>query len=119
MERACRLRKGPEFDRVYSEGTVVSGPLFVVRHRPNGGLPARWGFAVGKRLAKKAVVRNRLKRRMREAARSLAVCDGSDVIVTARVGALGSPFADLRRSLEKQLRRADLLAAAGDAVATP
>ena len=36
MERARRLRKGIEFDTVYQKGTVVSGPLLVVRHMANG-----------------------------------------------------------------------------------
>lgn len=109
MERARRLRKGPEFDRVYSEGTVVGGPFFVVRHLANDGRAARWGFAVGKRLAKKAVVRNRLRRRMREAARKLDVRNGSDIVVTARAKALDAPYGGIAAALEKHLRRAGLL----------
>jgi len=109
VERARRLRKGPEFDRVYSTGTVVAGSYFILRHSPNDGFPARWGFAVGKRLAKKAVVRNRIRRRLRECARSLPVRAGADIIVTARARALEATSADIRRALEKQLRAAGLL----------
>ena len=111
MERARRLRKGSEFDHVYAKGTVISGPLLVVRHLDNGGLPARWGFAVGKRIAKKAVVRNRVRRRLREGARTLCVADGADIVVTARAKALDAGYSDLRASLERQLGRAGLLCA--------
>ena len=37
MERAQRLRKGEEFDRVYREGAVTTGPFFVLRVLPNAG----------------------------------------------------------------------------------
>jgi ribonuclease P protein component len=109
MERAQRLRKGTEFDTVYQKGTVTGGPLFVLRHLENGGEVTRWGFAVGKRLSKKATVRNRLKRQMREAARLLAVRPGVDIVVTARPGALEADFAAIESALGKALRRAGLL----------
>src|SRR3970282_451724 len=109
MERARRLRKGSEFDTVYQKGTVTAGPLFVVRHLENGGELTRWGFAVGKRLAKKATDRNRVKRRMREAARILEMRPGVDIVVTAREGTLEATFAEIQAALAKSLRRAGLL----------
>ena len=106
MERMGRLRKGAEFDSVYREGTVVSGPFVVLRVRANEvGFP-RWGFAVGKRLVKGAVGRNRLRRRLREAARGLAPGRGYDIVVTARQGAVGAPFLVLEGALRGGLERA-------------
>ena len=92
-----RLRKGREFDRVYAEGTVVGGPLFVVRLAANQLSEARWGFAVGKKLAPKSVVRNRVRRRLREAARESGFPGGRDYIVTARPRLLEASFQDVRR----------------------
>ncbi len=109
MERARRLRKGGEFDTVYQKGTVVSGPLLVLRHWQSGEGPSRWGFAVGKRISKKAVERNRLRRRLREAARLLAVVPGQDIVVTARGRALESSFGDIQGALAAALGRAGLL----------
>jgi ribonuclease P protein component len=109
VERTRRLRKGKQFDSVYREGSVLNGPLFVVRHRPNGGGPPRWGFAVGKRLSKSAVERNRVRRRLREASRSFQAGEGNDFIVTAKAAALTAPFPRLREALEARLRRAGLL----------
>ncbi|KAA0223285.1 ribonuclease P protein component [bacterium] len=110
MERARRLRKGDEFDTAYREGTVTGGPLLALRRVPNGLDVTRWGFAVGKRLSKRAVVRNRTKRRLREAARMIAVVPGFDLIVTARQGATEASFAELRAALVGLLRRSRLLA---------
>ena len=110
-ERDRRLRKGREFDTVYREGFVTSGPLLVVRHLPNELGVSRWGFAVGKRLAKKATDRNRIRRRLRECMRSLPVREGFDLIVTARGRALEASFGEFRVEMERVLRRAGLLEA--------
>jgi ribonuclease P protein component len=114
VERARRLRKGSEFDTVYQKGTVVSGPLLVVRHLKAHEAPARWGFAVGKRISKKAVERNRVRRRLREGARQLAVADGHDIVVTARARALDGSFAELQEGLRAALKRAGLLVEAAE-----
>lgn len=100
-----RLRKGREFDSVYAEGIVVGGPLFVVRAKRSRESGTRWGFAVGKKLASKAVVRNRVRRRLREAARAGDAPRGMDVVLTARPKVLDAPFqllqGELRRALAK------------------
>lgn len=69
----------------------------------------RWGFAVGKRIAKRAVVRNRAKRRIREIARGLGVRSGVDIIVVARAPALVASSAQLADALVGLLTRAGLM----------
>lgn len=109
MERASRLRKGGEFDTAFSEGTVVSGPLLLLRYRANGTDVTRWGFAVGKRITKLATERNRTRRRLREIARRLPVREGYDVIVVGRGGCAAASSIELREALERRLARAGLL----------
>lgn len=110
MERTQRLRKGDEFDTAYREGTVVGGPLLVLRHLDRDTGTVRWGFAVGKRLARHAVDRNRAKRRLREAARQVSVPPGHDIILTARAGALTADFPTLKAAIERAVYRAGLRA---------
>ncbi|MEP7215806.1 MAG: ribonuclease P protein component [Anaerolineaceae bacterium] len=109
MERARRLRKGTEFDTAYSKGTVVGSSLFAVRYVRNGTMETRWGFAVGKRIARKAVDRNRAKRRIREFARGLGVVQGFDIVVVARAPSLVASTPELRDGLRRVLERARLL----------
>jgi ribonuclease P protein component len=111
VQRPNRLRKGSEFDTVYSKGTVVGGPLLVVRWLPNDLGAPRWGFAVGKRLAKQAAKRNRTKRRLKASADALQLRQSIDMVVTARSGAIQASQAELRRALEKALTRAGILPA--------
>ena len=106
MERARRLRKGGEFDTAYSEGTVIGGPLLVLRVRANGLGHSRWGFAVGKRIAPHATQRNRTKRVLREAARLIAVAPGWDIVVTARGAALDISAAGADGAIRRGLGKA-------------
>jgi ribonuclease P protein component len=78
--------------------------------RPNGLAVTRFGFAVGKRLGK-AVVRNRLKRRLREAARRQqpTIEPGWDLVFIARQPLLAADFAQIAAAVEQLLRRAKLL----------
>lgn len=107
MKREQRLRKGTEFDQVYSEGTVINGPLVVLRVRPNEVGYARWGFAVGKKIAPLSTTRNLVRRRMREAVRSMGWNESQDVVVTARKEAIVADFASLRAAIERGLRKAE------------
>jgi ribonuclease P protein component len=71
---------------------------------PTSGRPLV-GFAIGKRVGK-AVVRNRLRRRMKEALRLDAALPGGAYLVRAQPGAEDLDF----RSLEQHLRRATAVA---------
>lgn len=103
MKRANRLRKGPEFDQVYAKGTVLNGPFFVLRYLPNDMCAPRWGFAVGKRLSKHAVERNRTKRRLRESADQFNLAAGIDVILTAKQPGMSARQAELAHALAQRL----------------
>jgi len=91
----------------FREGTRGSGEHAVVVVRPNG-LPARRiSVTVGRRFGN-AVRRNRLRRRLREAARELEaeLPMGIDIMCLPRSGAMRAPFADLVGSLRAALREA-------------
>mgnify|MGYP002682735282 CR=1 FL=1 len=96
----------------YTKGTVFGSPLFVLRCYGNDVGVTRWGFAVGKRIAKRAVVRNRTKRRIREIARGLKVTPGLDLVVVARAPAITADASELADGLARVLRRAGALVVA-------
>lgn len=88
MQRRHRLSRSRDFDAVYRQGRSVSTRFLVLYWfaRPDGDEP-RLGIAVPKGLGG-AVVRNRIKRQLRESwrARLDAVPGGNDYVLIARPG---------------------------------
>ena len=74
---------------------------------------SRFGFVVGKRVGG-AVVRNRVKRRLREAVRLTPVESGWDIVLIARRDAPVSPYSALCRATDDLLRRSRVLSKAPD-----
>ncbi len=80
----------------------------VLRAVSNGLEMSRFGFSVSKRVGG-AVVRNRVKRRLKEIARRLPVKDGWDMVVVARPTAADADFGRLRAALQGLAARARVL----------
>ena len=108
MRREQRLRKSRDFALVRREGRSWPGRLLVLAARPNGLDLTRFGFSVSKRVGN-AVTRNRVKRRLREAARLSDVGPGWDILLIARAGAGSADYHELERSMTNLFKRAKLL----------
>ncbi|MFN0096305.1 MAG: ribonuclease P protein component [Dehalococcoidia bacterium] len=100
--QAGRMPGGRDFDAVFREGASAQGPFFVLRRRAASG--ARLGFAVGKRLDKRATVRNRVRRRLRAAFFGVELAEG-DYVVVARAAALHADFPSLAREARRTSAR--------------
>jgi ribonuclease P protein component len=114
VERARRITSADDFGRAREQGRAFRDARLVILVRPNGLQTTRFGFITGKRLGK-AVVRNRLRRLLREAARSLCADtrDGFDVVIIATRQAVGSSYHAIRESMQALFHRAGLLADEG------
>ena len=104
-----RLRKNSQFTAVYERGRTCSDSFVVLKTMPNGLEWNRYGFVAGKRLGK-AVVRNRVKRLLREVARATPTKSGWDVVFIARSPAARASYHELEKSAAGLLRRARILA---------
>ena len=68
----------------------------------------RFGFVISKRVGN-AVVRNRIRRRLKEAIRSLPLSDGWDIVFSVKTSAPGANFQQLKSSVVSLLVRSELL----------
>ncbi len=78
-----------------------------VLDRGDGDAP-RVGFTVTRKVGN-AVVRNRIRRRLKEAVRVHAAGDmqpGNDYVIVGREEVLTAPFSAIRTELSRRLRRA-------------
>lgn len=75
---------------------------------PNKLSLSRYGLSVSKRVGK-AVMRNRVKRLLREILRLTPLESGWDIIFMARPGAASANYAELEKSVVNLLSRARLL----------
>jgi ribonuclease P protein component len=98
------LRSPRDFAALQSEGRGRAHPLVAIRARRNGLETDRFGISTGKRLGT-AVVRNRVRRRLREILRSWDHGAGSrwDILVVARPASAEASFVDLRGAVLKLL----------------
>ena len=105
LPREHRLTKKASFDAAFASGRRRGSRYLTVRTLANGTDVYRCGFSVSKAVGN-AVVRNRVKRRLREIVRGANVLPGYDVVVVVRPAAAEVPFAGLRADLLGLLRRA-------------
>ena len=111
MNIRCTLKKNSDFRRLYSKGKSAVTAHMVVYCRRNRLNENRLGYTVSTKLGH-AVVRNRVRRRLREIYRLNApsLKSGYDIVIVARSRCVGAEYAAMDaaflRACEKlQLRR--------------
>lgn len=105
LPAAQRIRRRPEFERVYKQGTRVHGRFMTVFVLPNDGPAPRFGVAATRKIGS-AVHRNRAKRLARELFRRAQTTASLDVVVVPRREMLDAPFTSLETDYRAALQRA-------------
>ena len=104
LPAADRIRRRPEFERVYNAGAKVHGRFMTVFVLPNGGARPRLGVAATRKIGS-SVDRNRAKRLAREVFRRHKMAAGLDIVVVPRREMLDAPFANLEADYHAALQR--------------
>ena len=109
MKFTVSLKENRVFRRLYAKGKSAVAPTMVLYCRRNGRRESRLGLTTGTKLGH-AVVRNRVRRRIREIFRLSQgkMKQGYDCIVVARTRAAHADYWELKRAFEKTCKKLDL-----------
>jgi ribonuclease P protein component len=104
------LRSATSFDAIQRSGEVRAHPLLLLRYHANDLGRVRWGLSTGKRIGG-AVVRNRVRRRLREGARDVQprIREGWDIMLIARPPSAAARSGELHAAIVDLARRAGLM----------
>ena len=93
MDVRCTLKKNSDFRRLYARGKSAVNPYMVVYCRRSKEKNNRLGYTVSTKLGH-AVVRNRVRRRLREIYRLNAhkLSSGYDIVIVARTRCVGGDY---------------------------
>jgi ribonuclease P protein component len=110
VQRKFRLTRSEDFKRVRRSGKSYAHPLVVLIVQAHDQPRLKIGVAAGRTVGT-AVHRNRAKRLLREAMRSLLphITSNLDLILIARPGLVTATLEDTRQALLNLLQRAQIL----------
>lgn len=115
MKRKDRLQGRDRFEEIRRQGKCWTHRLLVVCVLPNELPASRFGFSASKRVGN-AVVRNRVRRRLREIVRVRlpSIAPGWDVVLIARPPLAQAEFGQIETAVERLLQQAGVMGPAPD-----
>ncbi len=111
LSKINRLTKKKDFNYVFNGGKGVGEGFLVLKVASNNLNNSRFGFIVGKNFSKSAVVRNKVKRRLREIIRPrLGVLkNGLDIVFIVRPNFGRKTFIETSKTVDILLKKANCL----------
>ena len=111
LKKEFRLRKQKDFENVFNRGVYFSEKFLILKAVENNLPFSRFGFVVSKKISKKAVERNRVKRLMSESIRlsQEEIKPGFDVVFVSRSGIVGESLEEVKEPMENLLKKLGLL----------
>ena len=112
IEMIDRLKGRSDFLRAQGSGKKWVSPTIVLQVAENGLPIARYGLTVSKKTDKSAIVRNRIRRRLRSAALEILPLEakpGLDYVLVGRSAGATKDYAEIAKDLRWCLKRMEVL----------
>ena len=115
LQKKYRLKKYSAFIATYRNNNTVSDKnicIYFGREKTNKEIPTKFAFVVSKKVHKRAVVRNRIKRLMRENVRNiiknneyLYINNYMSVIIAGKTSAIDASYNEIKASFDNLLNQ--------------
>jgi ribonuclease P protein component len=111
LSKVNRLKKKRDLERVFLGGKRFKEGFLVLKIAKNTLPKTRFGFIVSQKVSKKATLRNKIKRRLREVVskKEKNFKKGLDILLTARPGLETKDFWEIDESLNRLFKKAKCL----------
>lgn len=108
LPKINRLRKKKEIERVFEKGKRFKEDFLILKITKNTLLQTRVGFVVPQKVSKKATLRNKIKRRLREivSKKRKKFKKGLDILLIACPGLETKDFWEIDETLNKLFKKA-------------
>jgi len=107
-----RLKEDRDFKKILRFGTFFGSRNLRLKVILNKKPESRFGFVIGNKIDKRATVRNRIKRQLREVIRLLfkqkKIRGGVDVVININTGLLGKKYQEIKEEINYLLAKARL-----------
>ncbi len=118
LARSHRLKNRKDFVALYQNGGRYASPHLILRtlrtiatDKPRTPLPTQFGISISQKVSKKAVIRNRIKRQIRQVIRELlpTISGGWKVVIVVRPGSVECNYEHFLGELKQLLVKARII----------
>jgi len=103
-----RIKKRKEFEAIFKNSKSLRDNLFILKVAKNNLQISRFGFIVSQKVSKKAVVRNKVRRRLVATikAEEKNIKEGNDLVFIALSGIEKKEFSEIKEAVNNALVKA-------------
>jgi ribonuclease P protein component len=110
LPQANRIKKKKDFETIFKNSKSFRSNFFVFKIKKNDLGLNRFGFVVSQKVSKNATVRNKVKRRLSEAAKIEIgnIKNGTDLVLIALSGIEKKDFSEIKEEIDNALAKLKL-----------
>ena len=111
LSKINRLKKQKDIERVFKQGEGIREDFLFLKFVKNNLMTSRFAFIVSLKVSKKAILRNKIKRRLRELVKSRLskIKKGYDIVLTAVPGLETKDLRGTEEIINKLFKKAKLI----------
>ena len=111
LPKINRLTKKKDFDVVFKNGESIKNGFLAFKILKNNLKESRFGFVVSKKVSNKATIRNKVKRRLRDATHALLkeVKKPTDVVVVSLPGIEKKDFLEIQKLISDSFKKLKII----------